>query len=297
MIPGINDIQSGNFKAIARAITCIENQTTGYLELLQQLPESDKKIIGITGPPGAGKSTLTDALIQQFIEQNKKVAVFCVDPASPFNRGAVLGDRVRMQRWYTHPHVYIRSLSNKTQAGGLHPQIIEITDLVKAAPFDYIIVETVGVGQAEIEIAGLADITLVVLVPEAGDDIQTMKAGLMEIADIFVVNKFDRPDAQQFVKHLNQMLAPVFARRHEEIPIAKTIAATGWGVPELAQTIQQLLQHNKPNELKTYLLAQKAWQLIQARKMEGVHIREIQQQIEADIQKGSFNLYKLVAGF
>ncbi len=297
MIPGIRDIQAGNFKAIARAISCIENQTAGYLNLLQQLPESDKKIIGITGPPGAGKSTLTDGVIQQLIEQNKKVAVFCIDPASPFNRGAVLGDRVRMQRWYTHPHVYIRSLSNKTRPGGLHPQIIEITDLAKAAPFDYIIVETVGVGQAEIEIAGLADLTLVVLVPEAGDDIQTMKAGLMEIADVFVVNKFDRPDAQLFVKHLNQMLAPVFARRHEEVPIAKTIAATGSGILELVQTIQQQLQQNKPNELKSYLLAEKAWQLIQAHRMRGIDIKKLQEHIEADIQKGDFNLYRLVAAF
>jgi LAO/AO transport system kinase len=127
-------------------------------------------------------------LIGQFVNRNKKVAVICVDPSSPFNMGALLGDRIRMSSWYTHPNVFIRSLATRGSLGGLHPRIIEITDLIRAADFDYIIVETVGVGQSEVEIAGLADVTTVVLVPEGGDEVQTMKAGLMEIADIFVVN-------------------------------------------------------------------------------------------------------------
>src|SRR5262249_37535052 len=148
-------------------------------------------------PPGAGKSTLTDALIGEAIKQDKKVAVLCVDPSSPFNRGALLGDRVRMSEWYNHPKVFIRSLASRGSLGGLHPKIIEITELIKASLFDYIFIETVGVGQSEVEIAGLADVTVVVTVPESGDEIQTMKAGLMEIADIFVVNKADRPDADQ----------------------------------------------------------------------------------------------------
>src|SRR5205085_8969185 len=149
---------------------------------LQSLTPSSTKIIGITGPPGAGKSTLVDALIGEMVQQQKKVGVLCVDPSSPFNLGALLGDRIRMSEWYDHPNVFIRSLATRGSLGGLHPKIIEITDLTRAAPFDYIIVETVGVGQSEIEIAGLADCTIVTLVPEAGDAVQTMKAGLMEIA-------------------------------------------------------------------------------------------------------------------
>ncbi|HYK54922.1 MAG TPA: GTP-binding protein, partial [Flavisolibacter sp.] len=174
----LNDVQRGNTTALARSISLVENEQQGYEELLQSLPRNDTaKIIGITGPPGAGKSTLVDALIGELVEDGKKVAVLCVDPSSPFNLGAVLGDRIRMSDWYIHPRVFIRSLATRGSMGGLHPKIIEITELVKAARFDYIIVETVGVGQSEIEIAGLADTTVVVVVPEAGDEIQTMKAG------------------------------------------------------------------------------------------------------------------------
>src|SRR5688572_3925258 len=204
----LEDLQKGQTKALARMISLIENEQEGYEIMLQSLPFNNyTKIIGITGPPGAGKSTLVDALLGEIINNGKKVAVLCVDPSSPFNLGAVLGDRIRMSDWYTSPNVYIRSLATRGSMGGLHPKIIEISDLMKAFPFDHIIIETVGVGQSEIEIAGLADVTVVVLVPEAGDEVQTMKAGLMEIADLFVVNKADRPDADMFVKNLRQMLA------------------------------------------------------------------------------------------
>src|SRR6187200_2688917 len=204
----LDQIRQGNVKALARCISLIENEVPGYETLLQSLPPSATKITGITGPPGAGKSTLVDALIGLLANAGKKVGVLCVDPSSPFNLGAVLGDRIRMSDWYTHPNVFIRSLATRGSMGGLHPKIIEITDLMKASGFDHIIVETVGVGQSEIEIAGLADVTVVVIVPEAGDEVQTMKAGLMEIADIFVVNKSDRPDADSFVKNLISMLTP-----------------------------------------------------------------------------------------
>jgi LAO/AO transport system kinase len=168
----------GNSKALARSLSLVENEGPGFDELLQALPAGGKGIvIGLTGPPGAGKSTLADALIGKLVEEGARVAVLCVDPSSPFNLGAVLGDRIRMSDWYTHPKVFIRSLATRGSMGGLHPKIIELTDLVQAAGFDYIIVETVGVGQSEIEIAGLADTTVVVLVPEAGDEVQTMKAG------------------------------------------------------------------------------------------------------------------------
>src|SRR5690606_31131265 len=131
------------------------------------------RIIGITGPPGAGKSTLVDSLIGLLVNSGKKIAVLCVDPSSPFNHGALLGDRIRMNDWYVHPNVFIRSLATRGSMGGLHPKIIEITDLLKAFQFDHILIETVGVGQSEVEIAGLADVTAVVVVPEAGDEVQT----------------------------------------------------------------------------------------------------------------------------
>src|SRR5437868_11796442 len=226
----LDEIRNGNTKTLARCISLVENEAEGYESLLEQLQPSSTPIIGITGPPGAGKSTLVDALISVMVAQGKKVAVLCVDPSSPFNLGALLGDRIRMSEWYNNPNVFIRSLATRGSLGGLHPKIIEISDLVKAAPFDHIIIETVGVGQSEIEIAGLADITIVVVVPEAGDEVQTMKAGLMEIADIFVVNKADRPDADTFVKNLRSMLAPAFHHHRHEIDIIKTIANTGVGV-------------------------------------------------------------------
>src|SRR3954471_24991613 len=207
----LQQVIDGSMKSLARCISIIENEVPGYEELLQQLPANNTvKIIGITGAPGSGKSTLTDALIGVFISDKKKIGVLCVDPSSPFNLGALLGDRIRMSEWYSNSNVFIRSLATKGSLGGLHPKIIEITELLKSAGYEYIIVETVGVGQSEVEVAGLADVTVVVLVPEGGDVIQTMKAGLMEIADIFVVNKSDRADADAFANNLKLMLAPVY---------------------------------------------------------------------------------------
>ena len=172
----------------------------GHEALLRELDgDTNAKVIGVTGPPGAGKSTLVDALIQRYVACGMSVAVVCVDPSSPFSHGAVLGDRIRMNRWHAHPNVFIRSLSSRGALGGVNPMTIGVTELLRAEGFDRVIVETVGVGQSEVEIAGVADITVVVLVPEGGDDIQAMKAGLLEIADIFVVNKGDRPDFERFL--------------------------------------------------------------------------------------------------
>src|SRR5215831_13361752 len=153
-------VRKGDIKSLARAISFIENEHPGYNDLLRSVTyDRAQKIVGITGPPGAGKSTLVDALIEELIKDEKKIAVLCIDPSSPFNLGALLGDRIRMSKWYTHPQVFIRSLATRGSMGGLSPKIIEITDLIKEAAFDHVIVETVGVGQSEIEIAGLADVT------------------------------------------------------------------------------------------------------------------------------------------
>ncbi|MBC7933882.1 MAG: methylmalonyl Co-A mutase-associated GTPase MeaB [Rhizobacter sp.] len=280
-----------DFKSLARSISLVENEVAGYENFLQQLPQNNARIIGITGPPGAGKSTLTDALLGAYVAEGKKVAVICVDPSSPFNLGALLGDRIRMSDWYNHPQVFIRSLASRGSMGGLHPKIIEVTDTIKAAGFDVVIIETVGVGQSEIEIAGLADITVVVLVPEAGDEIQTMKSGLMEIADVFVVNKADRPGAATFVKNLKQMLAPAFHNHQQEIPIVKTIASQKEGVDELKEKITNLLASQNA-ERKLWLLAEKAYQLIRNKKMKNVNKQALKESIANE--KGEFNLYKFV---
>lgn len=291
----MHKIQVLDVKALARTISLVENEAPGYQEFLQNLPTSHTPVVGITGPPGAGKSTLTDALIGHVVEEGKKVAILCIDPSSPFNFGALLGDRIRMSRWYTHEQVFIRSLASRGSMGGLNPKIIEITDTLKASPFDLIIVETVGVGQSEIEIAGLADVTVVVLVPEAGDEIQTMKAGLMEIADVFAVNKSDRPGADMFVRNLRMMLAPAFSKTAIEIPIVSTIANKNEGLEDLYQAIQTQLQQQSHKERRTWLLAEKAYHLIQKERMKDVRKEELKKEIERYLAGPDFNLYRFVS--
>lgn len=293
----LQQIKSGDVKALARSISLIENEQPGYELLLQSIASTGTKVIGITGPPGAGKSTLTDALIGLMIQGRKKIAVVCVDPSSPFNHGAVLGDRIRMSEWYTHPAVFIRSLATRGSMGGLHPKIIEITDLLKSFGFDHIIIETVGVGQSEVEIAGLADVTVVTVVPEAGDEVQTMKAGLMEIADVFVVNKSDRPDADAFVKNLRMMLAPAFKSHYHEVPVLKTIATQKEGIKELYEVILHELQKTHSSEKKYWLLAEKAFWLLQRKRMKDVNKEKLKKEIEQLSLQNNFNLYKFISQF
>jgi LAO/AO transport system kinase len=289
----LEEIKKNTIKELARTISIIEHEAEGYEEMLQNLAVLESKIIGITGPPGAGKSTLTDALIEVCIENHKRVGVICIDPASHFHNGALLGDRIRMSKWYNNPDVYIRSLSSKGSLGGLHPKIIEISDVVKAFGYDYIIIETVGVGQSEVEIASLADVTVVVLVPESGDEIQTMKAGLMEIADVFVVNKSDRPEAERFVNYLNHIHS---SQHTHQIPVIKTIALQGEGVKEVYEKINEQLQSRDFHKKRQFILAEKAYQLIQHKRMRDIDLSELKNRIKQEYND-SFNLYQFVKNY
>lgn len=286
----LKEIKNENRKSLARAVSLVENGYEGYFSFLQSLENNHTPVIGITGPPGAGKSTLTDALIEELTITGKKVAVLCIDPTSPFSNGALLGDRIRMNKWYSHPGVYIRSLASRGNAGGVNPKIIEITGLMQCADFDYIIIETVGAGQNEVEIAGIADVTVVVLVPDSGDDIQALKSGLMEIADIFVVNKSDRPAADIFTKNLRNALTVY----NSTVPVLQTIATSKKNIQHLTNSIDERLQYISDNK-KISLIAHKAFYLIREMRMKNISKEKLKEEISESMNKDEFNFYSFVA--
>lgn len=285
----LSALNSGDFKTVARALTIVENELPGADELLKSLQfEKSPPIIGITGPPGAGKSTLVNALIGNLINDGLKIAILAIDPTSPFNFGSLLGDRIRMSAHFNHPGVFIRSLATRGSLGGVSAKTIEMSDVLRAAGFDYIFIETVGVGQSEVEIAGLADVTMVVLVPESGDEIQNIKSGLMEIADAFIVNKADRDGADVFANNLKK----ISKQNGERIPVFKTTASQGTGISEIVNFIKSA-QHTN-NARREHLLADKAYKLIQQKRMGNLDKKILQAKITKALAAGNFNLYAFV---
>lgn len=235
----VKDMLAGHRLSLARLISKIENRDADLSQMMELVyPETGRaQVWGITGPPGAGKSTLVDALTVRLRKEGKTVAVVAIDPSSPFTGGAILGDRIRMQQHATDPGVFIRSLGTRGKHGGLSHATKEVVLVLDAAGFDVILVETAGVGQTELDILRLAQTVVVVLVPESGDSIQVMKAGLMEIADIFAVNKSDRPEADKLVRELVTMVG---LNPHDEkswmIPVLKTEAIRDVGIAELVKS-------------------------------------------------------------
>jgi LAO/AO transport system kinase len=264
-------LDRGDTSALARAISLVENQRDGFERVLShvhgRVGKGKTQRVGITGPPGAGKSTLTEGLIREYLGRGLKVAVIAVDPTSPFTGGALLGDRIRMESVSLDPRVFIRSMATRGAQGGLATTTEEVADVLEAFGFDRIVIETVGVGQTELDVAATAESTVLVLVPESGDGIQTLKAGVMEIAELYVINKSDRPGADKLKQELEVMLgirrenafAHITPHHHPtprapgggkgrqaavtgdawEPPVLHTVASKGEGITELAAALER----------------------------------------------------------
>ena len=235
----LDRIEDGDARALSRAITAIENRAPECEALLRALyPKSGRAaVVGITGSPGSGKSTLVDRLAAGYAASGRRVGVVAVDPSSPYSGGAILGDRIRMSDLEENPDVFVRSMATRGRLGGLAAATADVVTVLDAAGRDPVIVETVGVGQDEVDVVRVADISVVVLVPGMGDDVQAMKAGILEIGDIFVINKCDRPGVDALERALRAMFALDDSVRTPDAPIVRTIATDGWGIDELRDAI------------------------------------------------------------
>jgi LAO/AO transport system kinase len=247
----VEQIRVGDPRALARAISAVENRSADALPLLKALfPYTGKaRIIGLTGAPGAGKSTLVDQLAREYRKQGKTIGIIAVDPTSPYTGGAILGDRIRMQSHYADAGIYIRSMATRGSLGGLASTTSDVAAVLDASGRDLVMVETVGVGQDEVDIVRLAEITVVILVPGMGDDVQTIKAGIMEIADIFVINKSDREGAERVEREVRAMQSLATRKDGWTPPIVKTVASEGAGVADLATAVASYEQFIKQGNL------------------------------------------------
>ncbi|NNG68264.1 methylmalonyl Co-A mutase-associated GTPase MeaB [Caldanaerobacter subterraneus] len=277
-------------RAIARAITYAEDDEEKAREIIRKLYKrsGNAYIVGITGPPGVGKSTLTDRLVKNLVEEGKKIGIIAVDPTSPFTGGSILGDRIRMQDLTTHPNVYIRSMGTRGHLGGLSKGTYMAVRILDIAGMDYVFVETVGVGQSEVDIIKIADTVVMVLAPGLGDDIQAIKAGIMEIADIFVVNKSDREGADKTVLELNMMLDLDMPKEWRP-PIVKTVAQEGKGIGEVLEKIhshkEYLISSGQLEERRKNRIKMEITESVKNKLMKDVFAKMGNEEFDQKIQK------------
>ena len=247
----IESLRAGDPRALARAISTVEDRASGCNELLKALfPHTGKaRIIGLTGSPGAGKSTLVDQLARFYRKEGRSIGIIAVDPSSPYTGGAILGDRIRMQEHFSDAGIYIRSMATRGSLGGLARTTADVTAVLDASGRDMVLVETVGVGQDEVDIVRLANITIVILVPGMGDDVQSIKAGIMEIADIFVINKSDHQGAERVEREVKTLQSLAVRSDNWIPPVVKTVASEGKGIEELADAIRHFEDYLKKENL------------------------------------------------
>jgi len=269
-------------RALARAATAVENRTAESQQLLKELfPHTGRALtIGVTGAPGAGKSTLVDGLIRQLRGEGRSIGVIAVDPSSPFSGGAILGDRIRMQEHHADPGVFIRSMATRGAMGGLAPATTDMALLLDATGRDVVLIETVGVGQDEVEIVRLADVTVVTLVPGMGDDVQAIKAGIMEIADVFVVNKADQPGSEKLEREILAMLSLAHRPDNWVPPVVRTVARDGQGIGAVLAAVRAYMEFGgrRGNRAGRWTLRLK--QMLRERLLERFAEREFEQAAE-----------------
>ena len=271
-------ILCGDMRALARAATAIENRRPEALALLQELFSRTGRatLAGVTGPPGAGKSTLVDQLARDLRAEGRSVGIVAVDPTSPFSGGAILGDRIRMQAHHADPGVFIRSMATRGALGGLAAATTDIALLLDAAGREVILIETVGVGQDEVEVARLADVTVLVLVPGMGDDVQSMKAGIMEIADVLVINKADCAGADTLERELRAVIGLGGPRDGWEPPILRTVATEGKGIGEVLAAIRSFQESGARSNRRVELWAGRLREMLRERLLERLPAEEIE---------------------